>query len=441
MLVVLPLLLLGAFLLHWVSVLHALARRRPSAPGEPAAFDWHFFVPCRDEEAVIGTTVARLRGSFPDAHVWVIDDDSDDRTGAIVAALAARDSRVRVVSRRRPHARLGKGAALNAAYGELNRFLPEGTDRSRVIVCVVDADGQLDPHALAPVSGPSGFGDDDIGGVQVDVRMRNVDEPHPRALGRLLVRAQDMEFAMACSGTQALRSRSGAAGLGGNGQFTRLAALDRIAAAERHPWQGGALLEDYELGLHMLLNGYRTTHLADTHVTQEGLPDPRRLLTQRTRWAQGNLACARYAPRVLASRHFSGTAVLEALYTFVQPLAHLLALAVAATAATLTGLTVSAYGWAPVGERAAAVWPLLAALTLVSVLPFLGWGLRYRRTYAPTRSWPTGLGWGLVLWLYAYHLFPVSVRALARAVRGRGGWAKTRRNAERSPAGPVALDH
>ncbi|GAA2089143.1 glycosyltransferase [Streptomyces albiaxialis] len=441
MLVVLPLVLLGCFLVHWVTVLRALARRRPAAPGDPAAFDWHFFVPCRDEEAVIGTTVARLREDFPDAHVWVIDDDSDDRTGEIVAALAARDPRVRVVGRRRPHARQGKGAALNAAYAELNRFLPEDTDRTRVIVCVVDADGQLDPGAFGPVSGPSGFGDDDIGGVQVNVRMRNVDGPHPHRPGRLLVRAQDMEFAVACSGTQALRARSGSAGLGGNGQFTRLSALDRIAAAERHPWQGGALLEDYELGLHMLLNGYRTTHLADTWVTQEGLPHPRRLLAQRTRWAQGNLSCARYAPRVLSSRHFSGAAVLEALYTFVQPLAHLLALAVAATAAVLTGVTVSAYGWAPVGERAAAVWPLLAVLALVSVLPFLGWGVLYRRTYAPARSRLTGLGWGLALWLYAYHLFPASVRALVRAVRGRGGWAKTRRNAERSPAGPVALDH
>jgi glycosyltransferase involved in cell wall biosynthesis len=39
-------------------------------------------VPCRDEEAVIGDTVGYLRAAFPSAHVWVIDDDSDDGTVA-----------------------------------------------------------------------------------------------------------------------------------------------------------------------------------------------------------------------------------------------------------------------------------------------------------------------------------------------------------------------
>lgn len=449
MLTVLTLLLLVCFLAHWAAVRRALAKRVPSAAGDAEAYAWHVFVPCRDEEAVVASTVSRLRDTFPPAHVWVIDDDSDDLTGRVSTALATRDSRIHVVARRRPHARQGKGAALNAAYEALGRFLPEGTDRSRVIVAVVDADGQLAPEALTVVAAPDGFGDPAIGGVQIDVRMRNVDDPLPfpsagrarNAAGRLLVRVQDMEFRVACSGTQALRARSGSAGLGGNGQFTRLTALDRVAAAERTPWQGGALLEDYELGLHLLLNGYRVTHLADTWVSQEGLPRGRRLLTQRTRWAQGNLGCARYAPRVVGSRHFSGAAVLETLYTFVQPLAHLLALGLAGAAAVLCARTVAAYGPGPLVEGAASVWPLLAGVALVSVLPFAGWGLLYRRTYAPGLRWLTGLVWGLALWLYAYHLFPASVRALGRTLRGRGGWAKTRRNAEPALAGPAALDH
>jgi len=37
-------------------------------------------VPARDEDAVIGTTVARLRRAFPDAEVIVADDGSRDRT-------------------------------------------------------------------------------------------------------------------------------------------------------------------------------------------------------------------------------------------------------------------------------------------------------------------------------------------------------------------------
>ncbi|MFF3276652.1 hypothetical protein ACFYWU_37875 [Streptomyces chrestomyceticus] len=46
----------------------------------------------------------------------------------------------------------------------------------------------------------------------------------------------------------------------------------------------------------MILSGYQVRHTADAWVSQEGLPHLRRLLSQRTRWAQGNLHCVRYAP-------------------------------------------------------------------------------------------------------------------------------------------------
>ncbi|MGW2475632.1 glycosyltransferase [Streptomyces sp. NPDC001665] len=110
---VFPFLLLACFLLYWAGARRAYARRRPSRTGDPAAFTWHFFVPCRDEEAVIETTVTRLRADFPGGYVWVIDDASEDRTGSIVGALAARHERVHLVSRRLPDDRNGKGAALN----------------------------------------------------------------------------------------------------------------------------------------------------------------------------------------------------------------------------------------------------------------------------------------------------------------------------------------
>ncbi|MET9296156.1 glycosyltransferase [Streptomyces sp. NPDC003077] len=441
--------LLLCFLLYWAGARHAYLSRPAAEPGDPAGFDWHFFVPCRDEEAVIGTTVSRLRGDFPACHVWVIDDDSDDATGAIVTAHAATDPYVHLVRRRRPHARAGKGAALNSAYDALDAFLPEDADRSRVVVCVIDADGRLDPGALPVVSGPAAFGDPDIGGVQVTVRMRNVDDPRPlpdhgrlrNALARLLVRVQDMEFTVSNAGMQLLRNRTGSVGLGGNGQFTRLTALDRIAAAERRPWQRGALLEDYELGLHMILGGYRVSHVADTWVSQEGLPHLRRLLTQRTRWAQGNLQCVRYASRVIASRHYSARGVLETLYTFVQPVAHLVSLVVSATLLSLLGLALADDGSGTVLGRMVAVWPLSLILALASIGPFVLWGPVYRRERAAGRSRLTGLLWGLALWLYAYHLFLVSARAFVRILRGRTGWAKTRRNAEPITAGgSVAIE-
>ncbi|MEU1072229.1 MULTISPECIES: glycosyltransferase [unclassified Streptomyces] len=431
-----PFLLLACFLLYWAGARHAYLNRGRTEAGDPALLGWHFFVPCRDEEAVVGATVRQLRGDFPAAHVWVVDDDSDDRTGLIVAALAEDDRRVHLVRRVRPHARTGKGDALNAAYDQLGEFLAEDADRDRVVVCVVDADGRLDPRALEMVSGPAAFGDPEIGGVQVGVRMRNVDDPRPlpgrgraaNAFARLLVRVQDMEFAVSNAGMQLLRVRTGSVGLGGNGQFTRLSALDRIADAERRPWQRGALLEDYELGLHMILAGYRITHIADTWVSQEGLPHARRLLTQRTRWAQGNLQCVRYAPRIVSSRHYGGRGVLETLYTFCQPVAHLLTLALTAAMLVLGGL-------GPL-----VLWPLTPVLAALAIGPFVLWGPVYRRDHAPDASRLTALVWGVALWLYAYHLFVVSARAFVRTARGRNGWAKTRRNAEPSTTGPVALE-
>ncbi|MFD3942375.1 glycosyltransferase [Streptomyces sp. NPDC058579] len=444
LLYVFPFLLLACFLLYWAGARHSYARRRPTETGDPTAYDWHFFVPCRDEEAVIATTVTRLRTGFPTAHVWVIDDASDDLTAPIVTHLADQDPLVRLVSRRRPDARIGKGAALNAAYEALNRHLGEASagDRARVIVCVVDADGQVAPDALAHVSGPDAFGDPDMGGVQIGVRMRNVDDERPlpdrgrlaNAYARLLIRMQDAEFAVSNTGMQLLRRRTGSVGLGGNGQFTRLTALDRIASAERRPWQQDALLEDYELGLHMRLAGYQVTHVPDTWVTQEALPYTRRFLTQRTRWAQGNISCVRYSGRIVASRHYKARGVLESLYTFGQPLAHLATLVLAALmlVALLTG------GGAR--EVLLAAWPLALALAVVSIVPFLLWGPVYRREFAPDRSRLKGLLWGFALWLYAYHLFLVSARGFARLLRGRTGWAKTRRNAETAGVGPVATE-
>ncbi|MFI9207382.1 response regulator transcription factor [Streptomyces sp. NPDC053253] len=83
---------------------------------------------------------------------------------------------------------------------------------------------------------------------------------------------------------------------------------------------------------------------------------------------------------------------------------------------------------------------LALALAVVSIVPFLLWGPVYRREFAPDRSRIKGLLWGFGLWLYAYHLFIVSARGFVRLVRGRTGWAKTRRNSETAGVGPVATE-
>ncbi len=445
------LLVFGRFLVYWAGSRHAFRHQRPADPGDPAAFDWHLVIPCRDEEAVVTQTLAGLRAVAPAAHLWVIDDDSDDTTRDLVLAAAAQDGRVHLVQRRRPHARIGKGAALNAAYREISAALPPGTDRSRVVLGVVDADGQLDPGTLAQVCNDRAMGRPDTGAVQIGVRMRNAEDARPlpgrgraaNALARALVRMQDVEFRANNAGMQLLRRRTGSVGLGGNGQFVRLTALDALTAEEGRdgrPWPERALLEDYESGLDLRLAGWRLTHVTDTHVSQEALVSWRRFLTQRTRWAQGNLQCLRYTGRVLRSPHYRTAGKAEVLYTFLQPVVCVLLVVLTPLSLAITGAGLVLFP-EETADFQLRFGPWMALAFVLATLPMVCWGPAYRRLVHPDRSRLTGLLWGVLVWLYAYHLFVVATRAAVRLLLGRNGWAKTRRNAEKVALGaPTALE-
>jgi Glycosyl transferase family 2 len=85
-------------------------------------------VAARDEEAVIGDTVAALRRAFADAEVIVADDGSRDRTADVAEAAGALVLRL---------PRRGKGQALSAA----ERAAPPGA----VLLCDADLTGDLSP--------------------------------------------------------------------------------------------------------------------------------------------------------------------------------------------------------------------------------------------------------------------------------------------------------
>ncbi|QXC59677.1 glycosyltransferase [Aquihabitans sp. G128] len=298
--------LLVWFLAYVAAIIVPFLRRRPVVPGRAEDLDFHVFVPCLDEEAVIGATIRRIRASFGSLHVWVVDDASADGTLAVVEALAAKDADLHVVRRRRPEAQQGKGEALNSAYRELDAHLRSGgcseEQRQRTVVTVLDADGRLDHDALSVLASASVFGDPTIGAAQIRVAIANTEADVVEGTGwrdrwrnaraHWLLRCQDIEFQTSIAAQQTLRLVTGSAGLGGNGQFTRLSVLDRIVAAHGGPWHG-SLLEDYELGIHTILAGARTTYVHDTAVRQQALPTVRPFLRQRTRWAQGGHAVRR----------------------------------------------------------------------------------------------------------------------------------------------------
>lgn len=430
--------LLVVFLSYLSVILVPFLRRKPDPEGNPDDFLWHVLIPCRDEEAVIGHTLGLLRQQFPQARVWVVDDDSDDATAGIVDAAAARDDMVHLIRRFRPAARTGKGDALNVAYRTLTDWLPAGVDRDKVIVLVVDADGHLAANAFRQAAGALAFGDPDVGAAQTAVWMSNVDDPALKAgtglarlknaFGRYLVLMQDMEFRTTIAAMQSLRRHTLSVGLGGNGQFTRLSALDVIARTEGQPWHG-ALLEDYELAIHIMLGGYKTVYMHDTHVAQEALPDLRRLMTQRTRWCHGGMQCSTYLKRIFESPHFSNLGAIESSYFLIQPFIQIVGLLLWPT----LFITMVAQGTLSTGSFLtwlASAWFIIPLILVTGVAPFALWGPVYRRQVAPQKNVFIGLLWGFGYWLYMYQNYVSVLRATYRIITGRQGWAKTRRNNE-----------
>ncbi|MFB7666225.1 hypothetical protein ACFC1R_20090 [Kitasatospora sp. NPDC056138] len=148
---------------------------------------------------------------------------------------------------------------------------------------------------------------------------------------------------------------------------------------------------------------------------------------------------ALHTPRAaLAAHTLAGKA--EVLYTFLQPV--VCVLLVLLTPVSL-GTSLATRIFYP--QDAAAFEQRFGLLMLVAfviaALPLVRWGPVYRTSVRPERSRLTSLLWGLLLWLYTYHLFVVAVRAAVRLLLGRNGWAKTRRNAELTAVGdPTALE-
>jgi 1,2-diacylglycerol 3-beta-glucosyltransferase len=428
------------FCAYVVSILVLYLRSEPESPGNPDRYGWHVIIPCLNEGTVIAATIQRLLHDFPTVTVWVVDDASDDDTGAVLAGLAGLN-RLRVVRRVAPMARQGKGAALNAGWRAIRAELPPATDFTRVLVGVLDADSSLNPNCLGALVGPTYFGRPEVAAVQIEVRMGNRvggerGSPPPGAFGRLLVSLQDLEFRGPIAAMQQLRRRTGSVGMGGNGQFTRLSTLNTIAEEHGTPWHG-ALLEDFELGLHVLLSGGVTEYCPGTWVCQEGLTRAGWLIRQRTRWAQGSMQCLKYAPAVLRSRHIRNHAALEIGYFLFAPWTQLIGSVVyVACLGVLTWYGVTAPGGV-IGWWQHGGWGLVPLVVVFGIAPFAIWGPIYRSRCDPTVSRRRAVVLGLCHWIYSYLQCLSAWRALWRLIRSRSDWQKTARISPLVPDGPA----
>jgi len=96
-------------------------------------------IPTYNERENIGGLIPELRALHPEADIVIIDDNSPDGTGEIVAALARRDRRIHLIRRDRKR---GLGSAYRTAFAWA---LEREYDR----VVVMDADRSHDPREIA----------------------------------------------------------------------------------------------------------------------------------------------------------------------------------------------------------------------------------------------------------------------------------------------------
>ena len=406
------------FALRYNGAHRAKAVNRSVAGGDGRPGHFWIIVPALNEEAVVANTVSaalKLRGPAGTlSRVLVVDDGSDDRTPEVLAAID--HPRLHVMRRDLPEARQGKGEALNAAYRHISRLSAEaGIAAERVVVGIIDGDGQGSDNILVEVSRL--MRDERIGAAQVQVRIRN--------RNKLLGAVQDLEFGAIVDACQNMRDALDTVGLGGNGQFSRLSTLQALGSA---PWSS-CLVEDLELGLRMHLSGVGIRYTSRASVTQQAVVDVRRLTRQRTRWAQGNMQCARYLGRLAASPRVARIALAEMLHYLLSPWAN------AIVTVVLIGTGLAGLGGLLVGHPIAFL-PTWAALAEsggvwlgVTTFPGLMWALVHKRKHGDERTAR------MLVAALAYPAFLIlglaaTYRALGRQASGRQGWAKTERLAE-----------
>jgi 1,2-diacylglycerol 3-beta-glucosyltransferase len=407
-----------AVILSLLYVVHLFAlsrRRRPDLLPAPELL-FVFVIPCLNEQAVIGGTLDSLLALGDEHVVLVVDDASDDATGDIVRSYDPR--RVQLLRRELPAARRGKGDALNAAFRYLRASdLIAGRPREQVVISVFDADGRIEPGALSAVG--SYFRDPCSGAVQIGVEMRN-------AGTNLLARLQDMEFTVFTEIFQRARARLGSVGLGGNGQFVRLVALESLG---EEPWTD-CLTEDLDLGVRLLVGGWKNHYCPTTAVNQQAVTSMKRWLRQRARWFQGHLQCWRLLPTVLTSS-LPMRSVTDMVWYLTLPVAVLLT--------PIAGLPMLVVFFALIALSPGQALDMLLAghgLALLAVY-ILSFGQSYLCAYVYWMRGRVSLGRALLL-AHAFeaysHLWLIAGWwALWNIVRRKRSWAKTARVAEPDP--------
>jgi 1,2-diacylglycerol 3-beta-glucosyltransferase len=179
-----------------------------------------------------------------------------------------------------------------------------------------------------------------------------------------------------------------------------------------------------------MMTGHRNEYTQDTYVDQEGLPDIRRLVRQRTRWGQGTMQCGLYLRQLWTSPHVATLGALEATYYLMQPWLQLVGTLVYPIPAAVFFANYAAGPTAMRGWLISGGWMILVFYLTAGVGPFVLWGPVYRQQCERHMSVVRAIGLGLGYSLFVLIFYVTSWRAFIRIVRHREDWFKTRRNAE-----------
>ena len=222
-------------------------------------------VAAKNEEAVIGRLVKGLCNlDYPQDRyeVWIVDDNSSDRTPHVLAELAQQYPNLNVFQRP-----LGSGGGKS---GALNQVLPLTKGE---IIGVFDADAQVSPDLIRRVV-PL-FEKPRLGAIQVRKAISNLS-------ANAWIRGQVAEMAFDSYIQQQRTALGGVGELRGNGQFVRRVALDDCGG-----WNEETITDDLDLTIRLHLHRWDIDFMLLPAVQEEGVTRSTALWHQRNRWAEG----------------------------------------------------------------------------------------------------------------------------------------------------------
>lgn len=250
--------------IHAFRFLLATPRRHPKVV-EGALPLVSVLVAAKNEEAVIGRLVKNLCSlAYPNGQyeVWVIDDNSSDRTPELLAQLAQEYTQLKVYRR--------SAQATGGKSGALNQILPLTKGE---IIAVFDADAQVQPDFLQQVIPV--FQKEKVGAVQMRKAIANAQD-------NFLTQGQVTEMALDTYLQQQRIAIGGIGELRGNGQLVR-----RVALMSCGGWNEETITDDLDLTIRLNLDKWDLECVFQPTVLEEGVTKAIALWHQRNRWAEG----------------------------------------------------------------------------------------------------------------------------------------------------------